>query len=355
MKTKKILIKLITLGVLSISLLTILFLNSENQIHRNNTFIRRYPHHPISKKYDIPLKYNSYYMAGYEKGNLYLGNHTAPLHLLKVNIKTQDTQHIRIHLKNKDLPFRSASVKLYPPYFFITDGTVPCIFRGHIGEWKANFWMKDKAYFTNTIPIDSNTFYIKTISSRTNQSILGTIEKRKGFEVKLDSSLLVKQMDGVFDVDGIMLASEDKKYIGYVYFYRNQFFIMNYKLDVLVKDETIDTVRIAQIKLSKINKDGEVKMAAPPLVINKTATLMDNFLLINSNRLGKYEAKEMLNQASIIDVYNWKKQSYEFSFYVYDVNQNKVKEFKVYDDYLVALIGNSLSIYQLKPSYFKLG
>ena len=352
MKAHKILFRVLIFGLLSISFMVTMFLVSENQVHRNNAFVRRYPHHPITKKYDLPLNYNSYYIAGYENDQLYLGNTTAPLHLLEVNLKTKDTQHIRITLDRMDLPFRSITVKFHPPYFFVMDGFVPCIFRGNIGDWHASLWMKNKTYFTRAIPIDSNKLYIKAISSKTNEATLGVLEKQDGFNVLLDPDLLKKQIDGMFDVDGTMVVSEDKENLGYVYFYRNQFMIMDPDLKLVNREETIDTVRVAKIQLSQANKHGEVKMTTPPLEINKTAALYKNLMLIHSNRLGKYEEKTMLKQAAIIDVYNWKKRSYEFSFYLYTIGQKKVRAFNIYNNHLVSLIGDVLSVYQLKPTHF---
>lgn len=353
MRGMGILFRLLVIGGASISFVVVLFIFSENEVHRNNAFVRRYPHHPIAKKYDLPIKYNSYYIAGYENEKLYLGNTTAPLHLLEVNLKTKDTQHIKINIDRKDMSFRSVSVKLHPPYFFVMDGSVPCTFRGRIGLWEAHLWMKNKAYFTHAIPIDSNKMFIKAISSKTNEAALGLIEKQKDFSILIDPNLLEKQIDGMFDVDGIMNVSEDKRTLSYVYSYRNQFLIMNSDFELLRREETIDTVRIAQIQLSQRNERGEIQMKAPPLKVNRTAALHQNLMMINSTRLGKYEESKMLNQASIIDVYDWKKQTYEFSFYLYNIGQNSLKEFQVYDEYLVAIIEDMLSVYQLRPSYFE--
>lgn len=346
--------RLLVIGVTSSTIVVVLFIFSENEVHRNNAFVRRYPHHPIAKKYDLPIKYNSYYIAGYQNELLYLGNTTAPLHLLEVNLKTKDTQHIKINIDRKDIPFRSVSVKLLPPHFFVMDGSVPCIFRGEIGLWEAKLWMKNKAYFTHAIPIDSNKLFIKAINAKTNEATLGLIKKQHDFLVRIDPNLLEKQIDGMFDVDGIMNVSEDKKNLSYVYAYRNQFLIMNSRLELLRREETIDTIRIAQIQLSQRNERGEIQMKAPPLKVNRTAALHQNLMMINSTRLGKYEEPRMLNQASVIDVYDWKKQSYEFSFYLYNIGQKKVKEFRVYDEYLVAIIEDMLSVYQLRKSHFEL-
>ncbi len=352
MKSKKYFFNLFSIGTISILTIVLLFILSENTMHRNNAFTRRYPHHPVSKKYDLSLKYNSYYIAGFENEKLYLGNHTAPTHLLEINLKTKDTNHIRIKLNADAIAFRTVQVKIRAPYFFVMDGTVPCVFRGKMRNWIAKPWMQDVAYFSKAIPIDSNKLFIKAINRKTRKSVLGIIEKENGFKLKLAPELLETQIDGVFCVDGVMVSSNKNGNHGYVYYYRNQFMILDSKQKLFVKGKTIDTVQKAQLQLSKRNDKGEVKMKAPPLIINKSATIRNNLLLINSNRLGKYENSDMLDNASIIDVYNWKKETYEFSFYLYSVNGKKLSEFQVYEDYLVALIENTLSVYQLKPSHF---
>ncbi|WP_077400644.1 hypothetical protein [Cellulophaga omnivescoria] len=354
MSRKKIVIQLSLIAFLSIGFVTFLFLKSEYRMHRNNAFVRRYPHHPVNKIQDVPIGYNSYYFAGYFENKLYLGNTTAPLHLLEVNIKTRDTSHIMINLNESDLPFNAVNVKLSPPYFFVMDGSVPCIYRGKINNWDAHLWMKDEVYFMNAIPIDSNRLYIKSIHLETKASILGLYSKvgnKKG-KVTLNFDLLERQIDGVFDVDGMMVTEKELSVLSYVYYYRNQYLILDKNLQMVQKNTTIDTVATANISLSEPINNGEVKMNAPPLFINKLAALSPKLMFINSNRLGRYEESKMLKQASIIDVYNWRKKTYDFSFYFYNIENESLRELQVYENYLVGLVGNSLSIYELKPQFF---
>ncbi|TXD81186.1 hypothetical protein ESY86_18610 [Subsaximicrobium wynnwilliamsii] len=327
---------------------------SEDQVHRNNAFTRRFPHHPISKLYDLDLGYNSYYISGYVDNQLYLGNRTAPLHLLKIDLASQDTTHIKINLNKKNLPFRSAEIKIVSPYFFLLDGTVPAVFRGKIGMWEANLWDERDIYFSKAIPMDSTTLFVKSTSSRTFESILGIVDLDKSSDILFKEDLLEKQIDGVFDVDGIMVVSDDDKFIGYVYYYRNEFMIMNNDLELETRMRTIDTVRTAQISLSTNIKKLKITMNAPPVYINKNAYMTNNLMLIHSDRIGKFEEKVMHNQAAIIDIYDWTKSTYELSFYVYNLNESKLREFEVHDEYFVSLIGNSLSLYKLKPTHFKM-
>ncbi|GLU45113.1 hypothetical protein Musp01_27370 [Muricauda sp. NBRC 101325] len=338
---------------LSIGLVVILFLTSEEQVHRNNAFTRRYPPHPVIKQYELDLGYNSYYIAGLGKDMLYLGNRTSPWHLLQVNLKTKDTSHIELAPRSRKLDYRGIKVEVLPPYFFIMDGTMPFILRGKIGEWLADPWMTEHVYFNKAMPLDSNTIYIRTTHAITHRSALGLIYKKQGpIEVQLDTTLLQMQIDGVFDVDGLLAKDASGAILGYVYYYRNQFFTMDNSLGSLFRQHTIDTVQRAQLTIASKGKSNRTTLAAPPLYINLAAAMSKQFMLVLSHRLGKNESRELLGQASIIDVYDHNKNTYEFSFYLYDIHKHKVREFTVSQNLIIALIDDQLSVYQMSNRYF---
>lgn len=311
------------------------------------------PPHPVLKKFELPIEFNSYYLAGHSGDTLYLGNTTAPLHLLQIDLKTKDTVHVRIKLNKTGLPFRSIKVNVRPPYFFVMDGTVPCIFRGYVVNWKADMWMKDKAFFRKAVPLDSNTVYVDAISSNTKMATLGLIAKDKNnFKITLKPEILEKQLDGIFDVNGIMVTPTKGKEIGYVYSYRNQYMIMDSNLKLLKRLRTIDTIQKAQIKLAQLSDSETTQMKEPPILINKMSAMSEDLLFVGSERLGKNDDESMLGEASIIDVYNWVKETYEFSFYLYHIKGAKVREFGIYGKYIVALAGNQLSLYELRSPIF---
>ncbi|MDF0716984.1 hypothetical protein PY092_12550 [Muricauda sp. 334s03] len=353
MRKGKTAMKLLGATSLGMGLVIILFLSSESQVHRNNAFIRRYPPHPVIKQYDLDLGFNSYYFAGFDQNILYLGNYLAPWHVLEINLNTKDTFHIKLVPTNKKLQFRSLMVKVKPPYFFIMDGTVPFILRGKIGEWKAFPWMEEEAFFTKALPLDSNKIYVRTQSASTQKSTLGIIKKTSEFQVLLDTTILQQQVDGIFDVDGIMVKSPDGQHTGYVYYYRNEFMLMDSELGQLNRQRTIDTVQSAQIQVAKENRKGMVQMKSPSLLVNKAACLSEDLMLIESDRLGKNDNLDGLEQSTIIDVYNHKKRTYEFSLHLDHIKKEKVKEFSLYHGQLMALIGNQLSVYKTVDHYFK--
>lgn len=351
---KRMIIIIALLTILSISMVVILFLFSEHKVHRNNDFTRRYISHPITKLYDLPIKYNSYYISGFDKGHLYLGNKTAPLHVLEINLKTRDTHHIKLELEPNTVNYRVPEVKIYAPYFFFLDGNVPIVLRGRIGDWKARPWVMETAYFSKATPVDSNTIYISTLSSKTREMTLGLIHKNNSdVSVNLNTTLLQKQSDGVFDVDGTMMVSNTTDVLGYTYFYRNQFMLIDSKFKLIHRQSTLDTISTAQIGFV-LNDDSKItKMNKPPQIVNHFSAMYNDFVLISSDRLGKFEIPEMLKEASIIDVYNWRLKSYEFSFYLYKIGNDKASEFQLNDKYLVALIKDQLSVYKLNQQLLK--
>lgn len=340
--------KIIGVICFAIGSVVLMFLLSEKEVHRNNAFTRRFPPHPILKKRDFELGHNSYYIAGLDRDVLYLGNPTTPLYLLKINLSSKDTAQIKIDIKESNFPFRNIKFRLYPPYFFMMDGTVPCIFRGRINEWIARPWSLDSAFFDVAIPMDSQRLVIRSFNGNSQSTILGIMDKDTSTSVLLKRDVLEKQIDGVFDVDGILTYSSKNNLLSYVYYYRNEYIIMDTDLMVLNRQQTLDTVNKAQLQIALLKQGAITEMQSPPLIVNDNASLDGDFIYINSNRLGKYEHDNMLDQASIIDVYNWKNDTYGYSFYLYKERSENINEIRINNKNLYVLVGNRLSIYEIR-------
>ncbi|WP_330444579.1 hypothetical protein Q4Q34_03760 [Flavivirga abyssicola] len=236
---------------------------------------------------------------------------------------------------------------MVPPYFFLTDGTIPYILRGNTKDWKAHSMLDDPLYFTNAQPIDSVTLAIRAISNKTNEFVLGTIKLEDSATMRLSHELLQKQVDGLFDVDGMLQYNQQRKQMVYTYRYRNQYIVANDSLQLQFLGKTIDTISQAQIQVGTIASKNKHKMAAPALTVNRNSATSGDYLFINSRRLGQSESLVLWEQSSLIDVYNMEKDRYEFSFYVEDIDENKLKSFFVLHDKFIGLIGNHMVTYQL--------
>lgn len=354
-RNKSVKFLLVVTGNISVALIVSLYLLSENEIHRNNSFIRRYPHHPIALSKGLNIKYNSYYIAGIANGRIYLGNTTAPRQILVIDTSLTEAKTLRVQVEGKqDYPFKSVQVRVKFPYFYLADGTVPIVYRGKISDWRATPMTNIKNYFSAFEPIDSSLFAIRSIDTAANLSILGTLNTAKPNTFKQVSGMLQKRIDGIFDTDGKLLYNYQLKKMIYVYYYRNQAVISSSDLKTFQKLKTIDTVSQVPIQFAYLHTTGEKKFAKQPAMIQQGGATYGKYLFSMSNRLGKFEAESMLKEASIIDVYDLLKSTYEFSFYLYNYKNEKVENFQIYNNLLIGITKHYIVIYRLKRSHFDL-
>ncbi|MFT3920024.1 MauE/DoxX family redox-associated membrane protein [Cloacibacterium sp.] len=118
--------------IISASMVYILFLNSEYIVKNENNFTRRFPHHPILEDSYLDLGVNSYYFAGIDKDEVYLGNTTSPLTLISIDKNFKNIKKHPVLLEEKGNIFKSLRIVVKAPYFYLYDGSIPIIYRRRI-------------------------------------------------------------------------------------------------------------------------------------------------------------------------------------------------------------------------------
>lgn len=341
--------------ILKISLTTIfgfglviyVFLTSEYIIKKENNFTRRFIPSAITENKIRTLESDTYYFAGIEDGNLYLGDKIAPLFITKIDTSLTGISKRKIALDNLNYPFRNLQLQVKKPYYYLHDGSIPVIYRGHLNSSTAKTLSYNEIFFNQFAVLDSNQFAFRTISSKNKQFTIAGMRLHHATQTKIDlyPYILQKQKDGIFDADGKLIYDAEKSNPIYVHTYRNQIIVMNQSLNVLRRLHTIDTTSVAQIKIQKL-KNGSHKMTAPPLKINKIAAAYGGILFIQSNLIGKHESPQTWRRASIIDMYKLEKQEYLGSFYIYNRDENSVSSMLISGKNLYVLIGKELIKYR---------
>lgn len=331
---------------ISIGIVALLFMLSEDIIHHRNNFVRRFPGN-VTKVHEIDLKFNSYYFAGVTKDKIYLGNHTAPLLVSVLDTTLQKRNQFKIHPNRIDFQFQSVQVRILPPNFYLIDGAVPVIYSGQIKNWRAYVKWNGTTTFSHYELMDSLTLVFRSNNNTNGESILGSLYFGNESKTHLNPKLLQKQIDGIFDVDGVLHYDKSLGKLVYTYLYRNEFIVANELLNLEYRGKTIDTISKAQIKVVEVTSRKERKLGAPPLLVNKTSAVCENLLFVNSALPGKYEPAEMWREASIIDIYNLNTKSYQGSFYIYHIKKEKLKNFFVLGDNFYGFIGKHLVHYKL--------
>lgn len=341
-------------GIISISVLSsigfmiALFLTSEEIMHHENPFIRSYPQHPILLMHQMDLKFNSYYFAGYRKGKIYLGNYTNPLQLLSMDSSLNNRQFEKISFQVKNRFFKRVTIGIRDSFFYLKDGTVPTVFMGSTSNWKLSKELKGIPFFTLAEAIDTANFVFRANNGKEYANVLGLFRSNQVPKVSYNPHLLQRQIDGVFDTDGILLYSEKIKKIVYLYFYRNEFIVADIKSKLIYRGHTIDTTTRAKIKVAYLKNQTERTMMAPPLVVNANASICQNLLFVHSKIKGRYENDLLWKQAVIIDVYDLNRNIYLLSFPIYNSGEKKMDSFWVTATHLYAMMGNELMVYELK-------
>jgi hypothetical protein len=350
--------KIITaLGIcfsISVTIILILLTLSNEMIYSNNSFLRIFPSHAMEQQENlIDLKYNSYYIAGTDKNHVYLANLTTPLRMLIANTTLTDTQRVQLRINNIDkLKFTSITVKVDSPYFYITDGVMPGLFRGRIGEWEADRFMNDSVYFSAAEPVTSGSFALRANSLVTHEDFLMKRSMLPQFS-KEATNLLQKQVDGVFCTDGLLVNAKDLNTIVYLYFYRNQFIVTDTSLNLRYRANTIDTVSKAKIKIMRVASEETTGLANPSALVNKRACIWKNWLLVNSNLMSRNDNKQTFNEAAVIDVYDLHNQgAYKFSFRLYNHDGKRMHSFMANPEKLFVINGRKLISYKPAEKYF---
>lgn len=346
-KMNRLWIVISSLFVGSVAIVILLFVTSEEIIHHRNPFVRRFIPHRINKQHQEDLGYNSYYFAGTGKGTIYLGNYTDPSRITVLDSTLKNRKQYTIQLDNVNFPFRSIQVKVVPPFFYVLDGTVPCIFKGTIENWKASLISNRSIHFSAAAIMDNNTIAIRTRDTQERENTLGVIQFGNPAKVQLAPKLLQKQIDGVFDTDGSLHYSQAWQKLVYVYYYRNQFIVSDPHLKLIYRGKTIDTNSVAKLKIAYLPERDIKQFSAPPFTVNVSSSVFNNLLFVHSNLEGKFESQKMWEQASVVDVYDIVENSYQFSFYVYHHNRQKIRSFVVTDSHLFALIDDQIVAYSL--------
>ena len=252
-------------------------------------------------------------------------------------------------LDDVDHSFRYIQLQVKPPHFYLYDGTVPVIYRGHLGDTMAHTVSINDCYFSQLQVIDSVNFAFRAQSSRSQTQVLGSLNLDQHPKVTLHESLLEKQVDGMFDTDGQLLYDDLSGDLIYVYTYRNEFLVMDRELNLLQKLNSIDTTTRAKVQVRTLS-DGRHKMDAPRLQVNKTSMVHGQVIFNVSNLMGRFESRELWKQAAVVDMYRTEKQEYLGSFYVHDRGKDKLSRMLATDKYLFVLRGSEIVRYRFAQS-----
>jgi hypothetical protein len=339
-------------GLFTFSLLSILvlFISSREPGREPNGFRRKLSGLVLQEPKVLDIQFNSYYPAGVTADKIYLGNVTAPLHLLAVDSGLTNASRLTIAVQ-EDLRIEATRITIDSTNFYMGDLVSYDFYRGSLGDLTASRYMYDSVFFAEAVPISPSTFAIRTFASDAREYVLAR-ETSYPPHISRVPGLLEKQVDGLFCTDGMLRYDQESNRLVYLYYYRNEFVCMDTALKLIYRANTIDTTTRAKIEVVEIESEKSLTLGSPPLIVNKKSCVSGGLLFVNSNLMANNEYKEKFNDASVIDVYSLADGKYRISFYLPTYENQKIKYFMVHGDRLIAVYAHYLLSYRMNTEYF---
>lgn len=335
--------------ILSLAATSILLVGSLNwlgqkEIEHNDferSFIESYP--DVESQWS--LQSPKHYIAGLHGGYLYIADVFGRANLLSVNCEKADdiidAITIPISVNDSHIIVDSGGV-------YVADLNRFDIFRFKITSRNSindGVQVFDSTFFVEAVPVRGEAFAIRTLN-QSNEYVLALKTSLKASPIH-SPGLLEKQIDGLFCTDGMLHFNADLQQLIYVYYYRNEFICMDSSLHLRYRGKTIDGVERVQIRVAEIKSDQAIALASPPRIVNKKSHSSGDWLFIHSVIKARNESKSAFNQHDVLDIYNLRNGRYAGSFYLPRINGEKLRDFKVYGNMLVAIHGRFLTTFDL--------
>jgi hypothetical protein len=321
------------------------------------SFERKFVLEPaLQEKAVLDIEYNSFYFAGNSRDEIYLGNSTAPFHLLAVDTSLTNPEHTRLSIAGVDsvMDIERFKLTVQPPYFYLMHGQMPLILRGDMGKWEARQILPDSGdYFVEAVPMGPSSFALRSYSSFSKSYELAGKSETSSFTFKPD--LLQKQIDGLFCLDGQMHYNKELKRLVYTHFYRNEFVVADSNMNLVYRGHAIDTFSHARIKVSTVGSENESMLAAPPMQLSVASCVSGKYLFIQSNLLANNEDVGDFIGGAIIDMYDLTNGTYHQSFYINSYKNFRPSDFIVFDNNLAVIYDRYLVLYKISKRVFTPG
>lgn len=339
--------KLLCLGGLAIGGLLLLLWNSK-QVHQNNNFTRLLPPHIALLQQVVPLHDARYYISGLTSTRVYLGNSNNPTALIVYTDTGDSLQTIHFSPSANRKFTVGAQLVVDSPNVAMIDPLWSSAFAGLLTKPILSYHPLIDYSFSRYLSLTASSYILLVFDTLRGQNKI----IKKQFDATpliAPSPILSKQYDGFFCTQGTFAYDHYSHQLFYTYQYRNEIIVLDTNLNVRYRTHTIDTISRVHLQIDTLltGSIGKVTFTSPPLVVNQSTHADEGYLYVHSRLQADNENSELFDRSSAIDVYRQQDGAYQFSFYLADIENRKVTDFRILHKRLIVLNGPHLSIYTL--------
>lgn len=341
---KKRLFVLLGSTMVSVSIVLVLFAAVAPQPELSNGFSRKWTAVSILPDAVLDLGYNSFYFGGYQHDQIFLGNRTSPLFVVKCRGNLRDTtEHI---ISNLSPSVGSNCIFMEEDgTFFLCDRITRHVYSGNVNELRVTNTDSIKTGTDLIYPVSTGSYLLRSFG---HNPVRYHLSKQENGLVRTDTTIIKNGENALFTSDGLLIANETRSQFIYSYFYRNQFLFLDSNLKVLNTVRTIDTNFTAKLHLTSI-KDGQaITISGKPKVINTTTCLHDSLLYIYSKLKADNQSDSSYRASNNIDVYNIFTGAYVGSVALPRYKKAQISSLQIYESKLYVIAGRYLLRYPIQ-------
>jgi hypothetical protein len=340
--------KILIFVSIAVIFIAILYKYSYRNIDVKNGFERNFsPTNPVminSKK----LESGPYSIVEGRTNDIVLYKFRSPFNLYHYSYELNNTDNRRLPILSTEDNFKGLNTLfLIKNHVYILSGATASIY----GIKFPNKAVKMNKL--NSIPIyhgeiiDTNSLIFVSVK-KIDSSYLRVLKKVNFQGTELNSFYPKRQIDGYFCNDGMFKYDMEAKKLIYMYYYRGSLACLDNSLKLIYEINTIDTIRHSKIYLKA--KKNTITQATPPNIVNKRFCVDQKNIYVHSALKADNESSEDFLNSQTIDVYDLNSGKYKISFHLPKYKRQKLTEFKVKGNHLIALFSNVLAVYKM-PYY----
>lgn len=347
---------IIVLFVVCIALTIALYTYSSRTTYIKNGFERSFFTNKLIYAGRANFDSDKYSIIDITPNFIYLFDTKMPYKLLDISLdlKKQTMRTIPFPIGIGKIEGRN-KVALIDSTYFLLNGKTSTAYRISKDLKTKSKSLLDSLYFYQSTVVDSNKFIFVTIKQSAGQN-KRIIEKKDWKGNSLAHYSIDKQPDGIFSTDGLFSYDKRSNLLIYMFFYSGEFTCLDTNFNVIYKAKTVDTITHANISLQSLRTDFKGKTVnaittkTSPKVVNRRLAINNGKIFVQSYLKADNETMSEFKNSDVIDTYNIKDGSYLESFYLPRLQGQKLSEFKVYDNKIFAVYGNSIVVFKFPNS-----
>lgn len=330
----------------SVLVVFILKLLADNSDNVKQEFVRTYHPDLIQPGEEIKVDEDTY-VAGLTTRKLYLGNEKNGIILLQVDLRSLDVERVAIRI---DADLLHPHVRIDSPHIFVSDGHKAALYTGRLENWTANRSFRHLIPFVDAQVISPVSVVLRAIN-RMDENAIVKISEKEPYQT-VAKHVLINQGEGLYSTAGALHYSKFMGKVVYVYYFRNEYMLLDTLVDLNAKGNTIDLVSVSKVNSLKLTDD-TYTLALPLQMVNKSSFIFKHYLFVCSAIMGSNDEEQIFQGSNTIDVYSLIDLRYLMSFKVPDYDHEKLKSFYVTDGKIVGCYQTRVVIFELATKKFE--